>query len=288
MLKQESKSHIIAFVGTVIVGVLVFLFLWFYMIYLHEDNDMEEQGIEVAFAEMPEMELPLPYQAEEGADGSSAAEGEVQPAPQTPAAQPTPADVARPVPPQEATKAPIAQQTESPVKQQPQEQEDKAAKAAAEAKARAEAAAKAKADSIARVQAEKIAKAQKTGALFGKGSGGAGGTGGQATTGSSGTGSNPATGKGSGKDGNGSWNLAGRDIVGHLPKIDSQQFEEGVVVVQIRVNAAGEVVAATETTGTTVGDQYTINLAKEAARKAKFSKGENDQIGSIKYTFKVR
>lgn len=266
-------------------AVLVFLFLWFYLIYLSDDKELEDPGIEIAFADMPDPELPLPFKAEQGAEGSSAAEGEPQPAPLTPTTQPTKSETARPLVPQEATKAPIAQQHESPVQQETQEQEDKAAKAAAEAKARADAAAKAKADSIARVQAEKAAKAQKMGSLFGKGTGGAGGTGGQSNTGSTGAGKNPASGKGKGKSGNGSWSLAGRDIVGTLPQPEKGRYEAGTVVIEIRVNPEGKVVSARETKGGNISDRATIDAMLQKAREARFTPSEQkqDQIGLITY-----
>jgi TonB family protein len=62
--------------------------------------------------------------------------------------------------------------------------------------------------------------------------------------------------------------------------------QEGKVVVQIRVNAAGEVVNAT-ITGGDISDKQTQQLALEAARKAKFTEGDHDQIGTITYIFKL-
>ena len=52
------------------------------------------------------------------------------------------------------------------------------------------------------------------------------------------------------------------------------------------MNAAGQVVDARETTGTNISDKQTIQLALDAAKKAKFTEGDHDQIGTITYNFK--
>ena len=284
MRKQKNKSHIIASVLTLLFAVLLFLFLWFFVINVQKTQEQLEEGVEIAFAEDVEP-MPLPYQAEEGAAGSAAAEGEPQPA-ETPAAPAKTAETPRPVVPQEATKPPMTQQTESPVKQEPNPEEDAAAKAAEEARAKAEAAAKAKAEAEAKARAEAEAKAQRVGNLFGKGNGGAGGTGGASSTGNTGTGSNPAKGKGSGKSGNGSWSLSGRDIIGTLPQPEKGKYQPGKVVIEIRVNPEGRVVNAKLTSGTNLSDKATIDAMLQKAREARFTPSEQkqDQIGLITYT----
>ena len=82
-----------------------------------------------------------------------------------------------------------------------------------------------------------------------------------------------------------SWALMGRGIRGTLPKPVNSFNQEGSVIVEIRVNAAGDVVAVSHKGGT-VNDKQTIQLALDAARKAKFTEGEHDQIGTITYNFK--
>jgi TonB family protein len=285
MRKQKNKSHIIASVLTLLFAALLFLFLWFFVINVQKELETLEEGVEVAFAEEDAEPMPLPYQAEEGAAGSTAAEGEPQPS-ETPAAPPTKtAETPRPVVPQEATKPPMTQQTESPVKQEPTQEEDQAAKAAAEARAKAEAAAKAKAEAEAKARAEAEAKAQKMGNLFGKGNGGAGGSGGAGSSGNTGTGNNPAKGKGSGKSGNGSWSLSGRDIIGTLPQPEKGRYQPGKVVVTITVNPQGKVTNASIGKGTTVSDNATLEAMKKKAMEARFieSDQKNDQQGQITY-----
>ncbi|MBR5854587.1 MAG: energy transducer TonB [Paludibacteraceae bacterium] len=72
-----------------------------------------------------------------------------------------------------------------------------------------------------------------------------------------------------------------------LPKPSNDFKEEGKVVVSIRVDKAGNVVAASVGGGTTITDRYTQQLALDAARKTKFTEGNNEQIGSITYNFKL-
>ncbi len=108
-------------------------------------------------------------------------------------------------------------------------------------------------------EAEAIAKAQQMGNLFGKTDGtsvGGGDTQGEGQKG------NPV---GHGSSGSGSWSLAG---------------------VQIRVNAAGQVINAT-ISGGDVSDKTTQQLALDAAKRAKFTEGDHDQIGTITYIFKL-
>ena len=119
--------------------------------------------------------------------------------------------------------------------------------------------------------AEAVVRANALGSLFGK------------------TGDVSITQKGSpvGHDlkGGSSWALMGRGIRGTLPQPSNTFKQEGKVIVEIRVNAAGDVVAVSHKGGT-VNDNQTIQLALDAARKAKFTEGEHDQIGTITYNFK--
>ena len=284
MRKQKNKSHIIASVLTLLFAVLLFLFLWFFVINVQKELEQLEEGVEIAFAEEDAEPMPLPYQAEEGAAGSSAAEGLPQPS-ETPAAPAKTAETPRPVVPQEATKPPMTQQTESPVKQEPDPEQDAAAKAAEEARAKAEAAAKAKKEAEEKARAEAIAKAQRMGQKVGPGAGGAGGAGGSAATGNTGTGQNPAKGKGSGKSGNGSWSLSGRDIIGTLPQPEKGRYQPGKVVVVIYVNPQGKVTNASIGKGTTVSDTATLEAMKKKAMEARFTESDqkNDQQGQITY-----
>lgn len=126
-------------------------------------------------------------------------------------------------------------------------------------------------------EAEALAKANQMGSLFGK------------TDNSTGSGN----GKGVGQIYNpvdlgtpcGAWGLSGRSLRGTLPQPSNNFRQEGKVIVEIRVNAAGDVVKA-RVVGGTVNDKQTQNIALEAARKARFTEGEGEQIGTITYYFK--
>ena len=91
---------------------------------------------------------------------------------------------------------------------------------------------------------------------------------------------------GHGSSGSNSWSLEGRGIKGTLPQPSNNFRQEGKVVVQIRVNAAGQVVNAI-IKGGDVSDKQTQQLALDAALKAKFTEGDHDQIGTITYIFKL-
>ena len=158
-----------------------------------------------------------------------------------------------------------------------------AKKREAEEKARLEAERKAREAAEAEKKAketEAIAKANQFGSLFGQ-SGNTTGSGDNQGNGQKG---NPI---GHGSVGGNSWSLAGRGIKGTLPTPSNNFKQEGKVVVQIRVNAAGQVIDARETTGGTISDKQTVQLALEAARKAKFTEGDHDQIGTITFIFKL-
>lgn len=123
-------------------------------------------------------------------------------------------------------------------------------------------------------QAEAVAKANAMGSLFGQ-SGNASGDGQRGNL------------VGRGVTGGNSWTLSGRAIKGTLPQPSNNFKQEGKVVVQIRVNASGRVVEAKSVTGTSVTDRQTIQLALDAAKKAKFTEGDSDVIGTITYIFKL-
>ena len=236
--------------------VLLFLLLWF--IYLTAIVPEQEEGIEVAFGEVEE------------AGGYMAEQSEAM-------SVPAPEPVA---PPQQA--APTVEEhitTEDPealalaeAKRKQEAQEKARLEAERKAREAAEAERKAK-------EAEAIAKANAMGSLFGN----SGNTTGSGESQGSGQRGNPV---GHGSVGGNSWSLAGRGIKGTLPFPSNNFKQEGKVVVQIRVNAAGQVVNAT-ITGGDVSDKQTQQLALEAARKAKFTEGDHDQIGTITYIFKL-
>ena len=235
--------------------VLVFLLLWFMRLYYVQPE--EEEGIEVAFGEV------------EDAGGYMAEQSEAVPMPSPETAAPA------------HSSAPMVEEyvtTEDPealalAEAKKKKEAEEKARLEEERKAREAAEAERKAK-----EAEAIAKANQLGSLFGN----TGNTTGSGDGQGSGQKGNPV---GHGTSGGNSWSLAGRGIKGTLPQPSNDFRQEGKVVVQIRVNAAGQVINAS-ITGGDVSDKQTQQLALEAARKAKFTEGDHDQIGTITYNFK--
>lgn len=174
------------------------------------------------------------------------------------------------------------------------------AKAEAEriAKAKAEAEAKAKAEAEARAKAEAAEKARKARDAIRKGLNGDG-IGKNASQGTDEGSDNQgnATDKNKPKtsigDGSGnSYSLAGRNIVGKLPKPVYTVQEEGKVIVAITVDRNGNVTNATvQSKGTTVQNRTLWNVAVQAAKKAKFNADPTKpaiQSGTITYNFRLQ
>lgn len=252
-MTKKQQRHIIASVGTVLFLLLVFLILWF--CYLTAVAPEQEEGVEVEFAEIEELDEP------EEPSLSAYAE---EPSEAAPAAPASPAVVATDPKPASPPEHIVSEEETLALERARKEQEEREA---------AERARKKK-------EAEAIAKAQQMGNLFGKTDGtsvGGGDTKGEGQKG------NPV---GHGSSGTGSWKLDGRGLKGNLPAPSKDFKQEGKVVVQIRVNAAGQVVSAA-VTGGDVSDKTTQQLALDAAKKAKFTEGEHDQIGTITYIFKL-
>jgi TonB family protein len=255
-MNKKTERHIKATVGTVLFMALVFLLLWF--IRLYATMPEQEEGVEIAFGEV----------AEAGGYMAEQSEAVPMPSPQEAApVTPTSPTVEEHI----TTEDPEALALAEAKKKQEAEQR---AKEEAERKAREAAEAERKAK-----EAEAIAKANAMGSLFGQ----TGNTSGSGDSQGSGQKGNPV---GHGSSGGNSWSLSGRGIKGTLPQPSNDFKQEGKVVVQIRVNAAGQVVNAT-ITGGDVSDKQTQQLALEAARKAKFTEGDHDQIGTITYIFKL-
>jgi len=84
--------------------------------------------------------------------------------------------------------------------------------------------------------------------------------------------------------------LAGRGIVGNLPKPAYNVQEQGVVVVSITVDRDGNVTKATSgARGTTTLNKTLLDAAERAARQTKWARNPNvlEQTGTISYTFKL-
>ena len=249
---------------------LLFLILWFVRLFAVVPE--QEEGVEVAFGEVAE------------AGGYMAEQSEAVPLP-------TPEPVAPEQPSAPSDNDLVTQEDEETLalrkEQEKKERERKQAEALekqrrreeqarieAERKAREEAEAKERAR-----QAEAIAKANQMGSLFGQ----AGNNNGSGDSQGDGQKGNPV---GHGSSGGNDWSLGGRNLRGSLPQPSNQFNQEGKVIVQIRVNAAGVVTEAT-IKGGNVSDKQTQQLALDAARKARFTEGDHDQIGTITYIFKL-
>lgn len=254
-MTKKQERHIVATIGTILFMLLVALLLW--LIRLSAVLPEQEEGIEIAFVEPEELE------EEEISPTGDAAYAE-EPTETASAASASPAE--------EVATSPTPS---SPPEHIVSEEETLALERARKEKEEREAAERARKQK----EAEAIAKAQQMGNLFGN------------TGSNTGSGNNDGNGQkgnpvGHGSSGGNSWSLAGRGIKGTLPQPANTFKQTGKVVVQIRVNAAGQVVDVRETIGGNISDRSTIQLALEAARKAKFTEGDHDQIGTITYIFK--
>ncbi len=269
-MKLSQKSNTIAAIGTVLFMLLCFLLLWF--IVIDKPIPEEEEGIMISFGESVSgggMD-DQPYAAP---PAESAA-----PAPQPQA--PSDNDLMT----QEDEEAlALAKQREEDEKRAKAEEAERIRKQKeAEEAAEAERIAKEKALAEQRAREQKaIENANKLGSLFG-GNSQASNQGRGNDTGADVQG-NPV---GKGTAGGNSWSLNGRNLHGTLAKPAATGVQEGRVVVEIRVNAAGKVVSATVTQGTTISEKATQQAACDAAYKAKFSEGNGDVRGTITYNFK--
>lgn len=253
-MTKKQERHIVASIGTALFMLLVFLLLWFVYI---KAVIQEDEGVEITFADVEEIE-----EEEPAAEASAYAEEPTEAAPAAPAS-----------PAVEVAQNP---KPASPPEHIMSEEETLAMERAKKEKEEREAAERARKQK----EAEAIAKANQMGNLFGKTNGT--NTEGDGNTQGSGQKGNPV---GHGSSGGNSWSLSGRGIKGSLPQPSNTFTQEGSVVVEIRVNAAGNVVSAS-IKGGNISDKQTQQLALEAARKAKFTEGDHDQIGTITYNFK--
>ena len=275
-MTKQTQSHIIALVGTIISMCLVFLLLWWLQV--KAPVQMEDEGIVVAFGDsddgggMPDVR-PL----------DAITQAEQIPAPAAPS---RPSDNDLIVQEDEESLA-LAKQTEEEAKRKAQEEELIRKRREEEARVEAERIAKEKALAEQRAkEQEAINKANQLAALFGQAGTAEGANADNASdSNTAGTKGNPV-GKGMGITNGTQWSLYGR-YVKRLPKPSEDFAQAGLVVVQIMVDAAGNVTNATVTEGTTISDRATQQLALQAARQAKFTEGDTPQIGKITYTFKL-
>jgi len=280
-----SKSKIYGVLGAVIFMSLLFLLLWF--VYITYTPPQEDEGIEVAIVE--ETPAPIPFGGEE--EGANAYSEQVAQSPEPQA--PAPAPQVDPVPAKSAPAKEVMTQEDPSVvaarKRKAEEERQRLEterqerlareKALAEQRAKEEAAARAKAEREAKEKAAKEKAGQLGGLLGSMGqTGGLGNGSGNTAKG------NPA---GHGNSGGNSWSLNGRNLKGSLSVPQADYNQPGVVVVEIRVNAAGQVIMARVGQGTNTSDKALQEAAIQAARKATFSTGDGDVVGTITYRFQV-
>ena len=269
-MTNNAKAKIYGVAGSLLTLLPLFLLLWF--VYLNPPYIEEDEGIMVSFGEVSDgggfAETPLPSAV-------------AQPSAPEPAAQdPSHNDLMTQE--DEESLALEKQRKEEEKKRQAEEQERIRRQAEEQARQEAERLAEEKrlAEQKAREQ-QAIDKANQLGSLFGNNSSsdGSGNTSGSSQQG------NPA---GQGTSGGHSWSLNGRSLRGSLATPVYKVNQEGDVVVEIRVNANGQVVAATIAAGTNVSDKTLQQEALNAARKATFSGGSGDVIGKITYHFRMK
>jgi outer membrane biosynthesis protein TonB len=119
----------------------------------------------------------------------------------------------------------------------------------------------------------------------GGGTGGGNGTG-NGTGSGAGNGSGSGGGNGSGGSGGANYSLSGRRAI-IKPAVDNECNSFGKVVIEVTVDKAGNTIGVSNGRGTT-GDACLIALAKNFARKTKWSQSDSateKQVGTITYNF---
>ena len=275
-MTKQSQAHIIAFVGTILSMCLVFFLLWWLQV--NAPVLQEDEGIVVAFGDAEEgggMPDVRPMDA--------ITQAEQIPAPAAPS---RPSDNDLIVQDDEESLA-LAKQAEEDAKRKAEEEELIRQRKEQEARIEAERIAKEKALAEQRAkEQEAIDKANQLAALFGQAGMDEGANADNASANNSASTKGNPVGKGYGSVNNSTWTLYGRDCK-HLPKPSSDFSQAGRVVVNILVDAAGNVTSASVGDGSTISDRSTQQLALQAARQAKFTKGDTPQRGTIIYTFKL-
>ena len=273
---KDIQSHTIA--GAVTIVLLLLLLLLLFKLTMRAPIQLEDEGIVITFGNADEgggMPDALPL--------DQIAQPEQQPAPAAPV-QPSNNDLM--VQEDEESLA-LAQQTEEERKRQAEQEELLRKQKEAEAQAEAERIAreKALAEKKAKEQ-EAIDRANQMAALFGQAATAEGANADNANNNPSASAKGNPVGKNFGSEDGNMWSLQGRSIKGSIPTPSIDFKQQGKVVVNIRVDRAGNVILVSIGDGTTISDRYTQQIALDAARKAKFTEGDKEQIGSITYNFK--
>lgn len=270
-----KKSDLYASICTAVFCILILLILLLCGLSIYKE-EMEE-GIMVSFSEDYDgggSPAPLEEMTELSSESVPSA---AAPAPQ----QATPAP---PVITQQEPSAPIASSDKQLTKAEKErlERQRVIAERKAEEQRKAEEASKAAEEEAARKAAVAANASSRVTSAFGKGGTSTSSQGQGSTTGNTVAG-NPL---GHGSEGGNSWSLSGRNLRGEFVKPAYSKNQSGTVVVEIKVDAAGNVTSATILqNGTTITDTELRNAAKAAALKTKFTAGEAISIGRITYNF---
>lgn len=263
-----KKSETYGIIGTAIFAVLLLLILLFCTLSHHFIKE-EQEGLSVNFGETLE------------------AQGLYEPAPASVLETSVPKPQLNPTPPvQEAVKT---QNFEESLAMAEARKQDKEKQRVEEEQRKIE---QQKIEEQRRIETEKARRAAEIKAKASGAFSGAGSTAstGQGTSSGSGNQGNPfgdhSTNIGNAGGVGSSFKLGGgRGIVGAIPRPADNTPVEGVVVVDIAVDTGGGVIAATIGQGTTITEANVRNAALNAARKAKFTKGEKIEVGTITYRF---
>lgn len=269
---KKRKSDIYASIGTIVVcGVVLRILLFCGM---SASRDPIDDGLMVVSYGDVDDGQSVPEETEAQPEETSPAAAAQQPT----APAPTP-QIDQPLMTQEDESVALAQ-AEKRRKEQEQarllaEQRERERKAAEEARIAAE-----KAKKAAEQQA-KADKAKNLASAFGQKPGQGSGT----TTGETMQG-NPV---GSGTSNGHGWSLKGRTLQGGLPKPDYASNEQGRIVVKIRVDRSGHVTEAViDPTLSNITSKELRDASVAAAKRTRFTAGENIVMGTITYNFSTK
>ena len=244
---KKHQSHIVATIGTLVSMFLILLLLYF--LHMTYIKPVEDEGITISFG----------YMEEE----SDAKKNKVEPQAKKATSKPSPARSSKnDYMTQDDDEALAMKKQNKDSKKQDEDEEEERKKREDEAKQKAD--------------------------LFAKNF--AGSENDPSGNDSDKDGSNPKkgnpVGKGSGSMGGSKWQLSGRDCRS-LPKPENTHNQAGKVVVNITVDTNGNVTGVSLGERSTISDRATVQLALNAAWKAKFTPGDRPQRGTITYIFNL-
>lgn len=290
-MSKLEESEIYGAVGTLIFGILVILALFFFSLSFTIIKE-EPEALSVNFGNTLESQglyEPAPASVLE----------EVKPTPVEPVAKVTPPTPTPPSNPVQEVKTQDFEESlaiaEARKKEQERQKVEQEQRRIEQEKIRIE---QQKIAEQRRIEAEKAKRAAEIKARAQGAFSGAGGVGTSTTS------TGDGTGKGTGNQGNpfgdnstnrvgtttgsgSSFKLGNRRTVGALSEPEDNTQVAGKIVVDITVNANGDVIEANIGQGTNITEISARNAALSAARKTKFSKGEKTEIGIITYNYKL-